>query len=115
MKIQNKAVIVGSSNLTSSGLTSNLELNIGKYDNSIPLKASKWFDELWEEAMPLTCSYFEEICTSKPFDIFLRVLFELYGKEIDQEFSEEKLLTLLLFRSMELLGLKDLLTKLEEL
>ena len=31
---KNKAVIVGSSNLTSSGLTSNLELNIGKYDNS---------------------------------------------------------------------------------
>ena len=97
---KNKAVIVGSSNLTSSGLTSNLELNIGKYDNSTLLKASKWFDELWEEAMPFDlASYFEEIFVpQKPFDIFLRVLFELYGKEIDQEFSEEKIINTTTFQ-----------------
>ena len=49
-----EAVIAGSSNLTASGLSSNLELNLGRYDAPTVSKAKAWFDRLWDEATPLT-------------------------------------------------------------
>ena len=39
-------------NLTAAGLSSNLELNLGHYDEPLD-KVEKWYDEVWEEAVPL--------------------------------------------------------------
>jgi hypothetical protein len=84
---QSQGMYVGSSNLTSSGLTSNLELNVSRSDNGAVLDAIHWFDQLWDEAVPFDLArFFEELFEPRsPFDIFLRVLWELYGKELDDE------------------------------
>ena len=41
--------LVGSSNFTAAGLTSNLELNVGRYDPT-PVTRGDWFDDLWGRA-----------------------------------------------------------------
>mgnify|MGYP003388082148 CR=1 FL=1 len=84
---QSQGVFVGSSNLTSSGLTSNLELNVARSDNDAVVEAINWFDQLWDQAEPFDLAlFFEELFEPKtPFEIFLRVLWELYGKELDDE------------------------------
>ena len=93
-------LIAGSSNLTSSGLCSNLELNIGKYDATSVNKAELWFDLLWEDAEPFDLvSYFEEIFEfKKPFDIFIKVLWELYGNEITEDSLNDNDLPLTTFQ-----------------
>ena len=82
-----EGVIVGSSNLTAAGLTSNMELNLGRYDRPTVAKARDWFDGLWDRAAPFDlAALFEEPFTPRtPFEIFLRVLWELYGEEIGEE------------------------------
>ena len=95
-----EVIIAGSSNLTFAGLNSNLELNLGKYNEKTVSKGKKWFDNLWDEAVPFDlASYFEEIFQVKtPFEIFLRVLWELYGQEIDQDFETDRGLPLTSFQ-----------------
>ena len=78
-------IIVGSSNMTKSGMTKNLELNTSRSDKEAIVKAKNWFDTLWEEAVPFNlANLFEELLTIRtPFEIFIRVLWELYGKEVE--------------------------------
>ncbi len=85
-------VIVGSSNMTKSGMTTNLELNTSRTDKETVVKAKNWFDTLWEEAIPFNlANLFEELLTVRtPFEIFIRVLWELYGKEIDADNKDEE-------------------------
>ena len=95
-----EAVIAGSSNLTGAGLSSNLELNLGRYDTSTVAKAKSWFDRLWHEAVPFDlAAFFDELFEPKtPFEIFLRVLWELYGDEINQDFELDRGLPLTSFQ-----------------
>ena len=97
---QSEAVIAGSSNLTAAGLSSNLELNLGRYDTETVVKATTWFDNLWSEASPFDlAAFFEEVFEPKtPFEIFLRVLWELYGDEIEQDLEVDKGLPLTSFQ-----------------
>lgn len=97
---QSEAVIAGSSNLTAAGLSSNLELNLGRYDTETVVKATTWFDNLWSEASPFDlASFFEEAFEPKtPFEIFLRVLWELYGDEVEQDLEVDKGLPLTSFQ-----------------
>ena len=97
---KSEAVIVGSSNLTAAGLSSNLELNIGRYDTPTVAKAKQWFDKLWDESELFDlAAFFEELFEVKtPFQIFLRVLWELYGEEIDQDFEVDQGLPLTSFQ-----------------
>lgn len=80
-------VIVGSSNLTYAGLTTNLELNLARQDARVIRQAVQWFDSLWEEAEPydLVELYEEMVSLREPWEIFLSVLWRLYGEEMDQE------------------------------
>ena len=95
-----EAVIAGSSNLTASGLSLNLELNLGRHDAPTVAKAKGWFDRLWDEATPFDlAAFFDEIFEPKtPFEIFLRVLWELYGDEITLDTEEDKGLPLTSFQ-----------------
>jgi superfamily II DNA/RNA helicase len=97
---QSEAVIAGSSNLTAAGLSSNLELNLGRYDTETVVKATTWFDNLWSEASPFDlAAFFEEVFEPKtPFEIFLRVLWELYGDEVEQDLEVDKGLPLTSFQ-----------------
>ena len=93
-------VIAGSSNLTGAGLSRNLELNLGRYDDPIVTRARAWFDALWEEADPVDLALlFEEIFAPfTPWDIFIRILYQLYGKEVEDLQREDKGLPLTSFQ-----------------
>ena len=79
-------VIAGSSNLTRAGVAHNLELNLGRYDDPIVSQAQTWFNELWDEAVPFDLAGLlaEMFAPWTPFDVFLRVLFQLYGTEVEE-------------------------------
>ncbi len=93
-------VIVGSSNLTASGMTRNLELNLGRYDHPVVGQARDWFDDLWQEAEPFDLAeLFEEIFTPHmPWEVFLRVLWQLYGDEVEKEAEADRNLPLTSFQ-----------------
>ena len=93
-------IIAGSSNLTKAGLTHNLELNIGCFDPAIVNEAKQWFDDLWEEAKPYDLAEIYEVIFTpqSPWMIFLRVLWELYGSEIEEEIKEDGNLPLTTFQ-----------------
>ena len=94
-------VIAGSSNLTGGGLNRNLELNLGRYDDPVVEQARTWFDALWEEADPVDLAQiFEDIFAPyTPWEIFLRILFQLYGKEVAELEKEDKGLPLTSFQT----------------
>ena len=87
----NPGLIAGSSNLTRAGLTANLELNLGRWDTDIHQQARAWFDTLWDEAVDFDiAAIFEEPeAEFPPWLIFLRILWQLYGDELEQERQEE--------------------------
>ena len=93
-------IIAGSSNLTGAGLTRNLELNLGCYDLPIVEQASRWFDDLWAEAAPFDLiEVFEAALGPRtPWEIFIRVLWQLYGDEVDQEATADQNLPLTSFQ-----------------
>lgn len=82
-----EGTLVGSSNFTAAGLTSNLELNLGRYDPTPVRKVREWFDRLWEQAVPfdLAAIYQARYAPFDPYLIFLRVLWERYGHELEAE------------------------------
>lgn len=80
-------VIAGSSNLTAAGLAFNLELNLGQYQPHVCDAVERWFDELWAEAEPfdLAALYEARFLEYEPYVIYLRVLLERYGAELEEE------------------------------
>lgn len=82
-----EGVIAGSSNFTAAGLTSNLELNLGRYDPTPVLKVRNWFESLWAEAAPfdLAAVYAARYEPYPPYLIYLRVLWERYKDELKDE------------------------------
>ncbi len=93
-------LIAGSSNLTRAGLTTNIELNLARYDHPIIGDAAAWFDALWDEAVPYDLAeVFEAVFADwRPWDIFLRVLYQLYGSELAEEEKEHGALPLTNFQ-----------------
>lgn len=85
--VRPEGVIVGSSNLTGAGLARNLELNLACHDRPVVDEAERWFDDLWNEAEPydLAAVFEEAFWTCSPWEIFLRVLWQLYGSEIAED------------------------------
>jgi hypothetical protein len=83
-------VLAGSSNFTAAGLTRNLELNLGRYDVTPVRQVKDWFDSLWGEAQPfdLAAVYAARYEEYAPYLLFLRVLWERYGDEVQQEFRD---------------------------
>ena len=80
-------VIAGSANFTYAGLTKNLELVLGNYQPSTVEKVRSWFDELWEEAeaYDLAALYEARFEPHSPYLVYLRMLWERYGAELEQE------------------------------
>jgi superfamily II DNA or RNA helicase len=83
----NDGVVAGSANFTYAGLTQNLELALGRYDPSTVKRVHDWFDELWEEAEPfdLKALYQARVESHVPWLIYLRMLLERYGGELEEE------------------------------
>jgi hypothetical protein len=96
-----EGVIAGSSNFTAAGLTSNMELNLGRYDPTPVRQVKKWFDELWDEAEPfdLASIYAARFQEFDPYLIYLRVLWELYGHELEDERGRDTRIRLTTFQT----------------
>ncbi len=85
-------LLVGSSNFTYGGLRRNLELNLGHYEDPVVGKVETWFDELWEKAQPFDlAAIFDRLMAEyDPYLIYLKVLYHLYGDELEQEAAEDE-------------------------
>lgn len=85
-----RGVLAGSSNLTRAGLRWNLELNLGHYDDPLVGQVEQWYEALWEDAVPfdLAAIYEELFEPYPPYLIYLKVLWQLYGAELQQEEEE---------------------------
>ena len=63
----NRGVLAGSSNLTAAGMAGNLELNLGHYDDPLLEQVEKWYDEVWEGAVPFDlAALYEELFREFP-------------------------------------------------
>ncbi|MFD5063825.1 helicase-related protein [Streptomyces sp. NPDC058394] len=82
-------VMSGSSNFTFAGLARNKELNLGQYQPEPVHRVQEWFDELWKSSIPfdLASVYEARWQPHQPWVVFLRMLDELYGREVEQESS----------------------------
>ena len=80
--------IVGSSNLTLSGITDNTELNVVVHGNDNHEQLSNWFDELWNESKDFD-EYLINILENSwalnesitPYDIYIKTIYTLSGSE----------------------------------
>ena len=93
-------VIMGSSNLTDSGLgtmqSPRYELNVAMKDYGDVAYCKAEFDRLWGEGVPITA---DDIATARrethlgqgptPFEIFMRVLIDLFGDYAEDAFNME--------------------------
>jgi len=85
-----RGVLAGSANLTRAGLQSNLELVLGHHGNPLVGRVEAWFEELWDEAVPfdLAAIYEELLAEYPPYLIYLKVLWQLYHTELEEEETE---------------------------
>ena len=78
--------LVGSSNLTHPGLTTNLELNTDVVDSDGAAKLAQWFEDRWKDhwSLPIDAELLELLDESwasptlrAPYDVFLKVCYDL--------------------------------------
>jgi hypothetical protein len=83
------AVLAGSSNLTYAGLSLNRELNLGYPQGEKTGRVIEWFNELWDESEPydLAAMYEKQWLPHSPWNIFLRMLEELYAGSVIDPFD----------------------------
>lgn len=95
--------IVGSSNLTLSGISDNTELNVLVYDNGNPLKQGQgnhgkltgWFEQLWNESLDFDAQLMQELQASwaarpaTPDDVYLKTLYALVQDRLNEGESSE--------------------------
>ncbi|PRY35127.1 SNF2-related protein [Umezawaea tangerina] len=86
-------VIAGSSNFTYAGLARNNELNLGHYQPTTVGQVLAWFDEQWGKAIPydLAGLYKARWEPYQPLDVFLRMLHENYGADLEDATVGSKL------------------------
>ena len=81
--------VVGSSNLTLSGVSHNTELNVVVQGNGNHAELCRWFDELWDEAQDFDESLMEVMKSSwaiapvTPYDIYMKTLYELVKDRLE--------------------------------
>lgn len=86
--------IVGSSNLSLAGISSNTELNVVVHGNANHAELTRWFQELWSEALPFDEQLMEEMRASwalaevTPYEIYLKTLYELVRGRLEEADEE---------------------------
>ncbi len=87
--------IVGSSNFTLSGITTNTELNVLVHGDPNHAELTRWFNELWEEAQDFEERLVSELRRSwplaqiTPYEIYLKTLYELVRDRLEGAEAEE--------------------------
>ena len=83
--------IVGSSNLTLSGVTHNTELNVVVQGNDNHAELVRWFDELWGESQDFDEALMYEMKQSwavapvRPYDIYMKTIYALVKDRLEGE------------------------------
>lgn len=83
--------IVGSSNLTLSGVSHNTELNVLVQGNNNHDELVHWFEELWAESQDFDETLMQEMKQSwalapvRPYDIYMRTLYALVRDRLEDE------------------------------
>lgn len=85
--------LVGSSNFTGAGLTTNLELNAVLKQASAVQELKSWFDELWAQAEDYKAELLELLerftRTYTPYEIYIKVIYEALKDRLEQDLSEQ--------------------------
>ena len=83
--------VVGSSNLTLSGVTHNTELNVIVQGNSNHTELVRWFDDLWNESLDFDETLMQEMRESwayafmRPYDIYMKTIYALVKDRLEGE------------------------------
>lgn len=94
---ENGIAVVGSSNLTLSGLSHNTELNVVVHGNENHERLGKWFDDLWDEAEDFEAHLMDELQQSwaaslaTPYDIYMKTLYSLVADRLEEGEDKELL------------------------
>ena len=88
--------VVGSSNLTKSGLSENSELNLSSYDQQLTAQLEGWFDEKWEQGQDCKEQFIQKLeeCVLfgrrfTPWQVMLKSLHAAYGRFLEIGLSED--------------------------
>ena len=91
-------MVVGSSNFTRAGLTSNTELNIVSLEAEAEYIRKRWFDKFWDQASDFKEELIKILEESRfgskeysPYQIFIKTLYELQKEDLKFDEDEEKL------------------------
>jgi superfamily II DNA or RNA helicase len=83
--------IIGSSNLTLSGVTHNTELNVLVQGNDNHKELGKWFDGLWDESQDFDEALMQEmkqswaVASVRPYDVYMKTLYTLVRDRLEGE------------------------------
>ena len=83
--------IVGSFNLTLSGVTHNTELNVVVQGNDNHAELKHWFNDLWDESQDFNESLMQEMKQSwaiapvRPYDIYMKTIYALVKDRLEGE------------------------------
>lgn len=97
-RLEDGIAIVGSSNLSLSGLTHNTELNVVVQGNGNHEALGQWFDGLWAEGQDFDARLMTELKASwalaetKPHDVYLKTLYTLVGERLEGSLGDEDVL-----------------------
>ena len=85
------SAIVGSSNLSLSGIQSNTELNVVVPGNENHEKLTAWFDKLWDDSEDFDKELMHVLESSwaihepTPYELYLKVVYELVRDRLDED------------------------------
>ena len=88
-RTENGIAIVGSSNLTLSGITHNTELNVVIHGNDNHAELTGWFEELWNEGEDFNEALMREMKESwagtlvRPYDVYMKTLYTLVRDRLE--------------------------------
>lgn len=83
--------IIGSSNLTLSGVTHNTELNVLVQGNDNHAELGMWFDDLWDESQDFHEALMQEmkqswaVASVRPYDVYMKTLYTLVRDRLEGE------------------------------
>ena len=90
--------IVGSSNLTLSGISHNTELNVIIHGNDNHIELTNWFEELWNEAEDFNEALMREMkqswagCPVRPYDVYMKTLYSLVKDRLEDTTPKDLIL-----------------------
>lgn len=88
-RTENGIAVVGSSNLSLSGIEHNTELNVMVHGNDNHAALTDWFEELWDEAEDFDKTLMEEmkqswaVSMATPYEIYMKTLYTLVRDRLE--------------------------------